>query len=117
VGSGNVVGNDLVFNVGVNFSFPGPYWISAWVDAPTTGAQWKWLQTTPVHGSEGYVQNPGGGMGFGTNTTPLCQNPGATGSRDLSFRFTYTTIPEPPSFAALGVAMLGLLMFRHRRRA
>lgn len=96
----------------------GTWWLSVWIDRPLgTGGQWLWRQTTPVRGSEGYIHNPAGGAGFGTEPIPLSQLPGASGPRDLAFRLEYTPIPEPSSLTVAGFGALFLWLRKKPARA
>lgn len=120
-GSANLAAGVLTFNLPGSSGMPlaaGTWWISAWIDRPFgTGGQWFWNQTTPVRGSEGWIHNPGGGIGFGTNPVPLSnQNvPGSNGPRDLSFQITYTPVPEPATFLAIGLGIAALAARRIRK--
>lgn len=94
----------------------GTWWLSVWIHRQLNpGGQWFWYQTTPVRASEGYIHNPAGGAGFGTEPIPLSQLPGASGPRDLAFRLEYDPIPEPDSLTAVGFGAL-LLLLRKRLR-
>jgi hypothetical protein len=102
-----VVAGDLVL-------LPGTYWLSAWVERPASGGQWLWKQTTPVRGSQGYIHNPGGGMGFGTTPIALGNLPDANGPRDLAFSIAYGTLPEPAALVTLALGITGLALRRRR---
>jgi hypothetical protein len=89
----------------------GDYWITAWVERPSSGGTWLWRATTPVDGPEAVVHNPGGGQGFGTNPLPGFLVYGQ--SRDMAFRIQGDPLPEP---ATLFAAIAGILFLAKRRK-
>jgi hypothetical protein len=102
---------NLTFTLPNVFLAPRMYWITAWVvraELPT-GGQWFWDETTPVHGSEFFIQNPGGLLVPGaTNAVPASQVFGPP-PRDLAFTISGNVVPEPPSSVLMVLGMLGLV--------
>jgi hypothetical protein len=103
--NGNLVFEGLSANLA-----PGDYWITAWVERPSSGGTWLWRATTPVDGPEAVVHNPGGGQGFGTNPLPGFLVYGQ--SRDMAFRIQGDPLPEP---STLLTAIVGILLIAKRK--
>jgi hypothetical protein len=100
---------------------PGTYWISAWNKQPfdpNYGDVFYWFMTDVI-GSEAYYQNPGGGEGYGTDSTPVSSHYGPDSAPVADFAFTIigTAVPEPGGAAALlaGLLTAGTVLLRRRR--
>lgn len=101
---------------------PGTYWITAWVDRPElTGGQWFWDLTDygNPHGSEFYIQNPGGGLIPGASSAVPASTVLGTQPSDLAFTLYGSAVPEPSGavLLAIGGAAMAIVGRRSRARA
>jgi hypothetical protein len=90
---------------------PGMHWISAWVQEDLVDYdQALYLRTTEtiIRGSQAYYQNPGGGEGFGTASTPISDHYGLGSFPPADFAFTIrgSVVPEP----GLTAWLIGLIV-------
>ena len=110
---------DLVFDQSIHLD-PGTYYLTAYVTRPIhTEGQWFFHESTPVNGSDFFLQNPDGGLGVGTGA--FHPNPG----HDLAFEidgtwtptFVVAATPEPGSVTLLvGVGVTGIGLLTRRRK-
>jgi len=101
---------DLVFDTAIALN-PGNYYISAWVEQPSTSTKWNWRGTTPIYfNDEHWTHNPSGSLGFGTD--PVRGSTAYGEARDLVFRIE-NAVPETGPIVVVGV---GLALLRRRPR-
>lgn len=116
------VGEDLVFDMPA-VALAGDFWLTAWVERPSSGSQWFWDTSLPVTGSQFYWHNPDGFFGVGTGPVPGQNVPGINQPADLAFKIEGrlgcdTVIPEAPSLMlALSALPAIAASVRLRRRA
>lgn len=119
----SVAGLELGSNLNIDFGgqslAAGSYWITAYVTRPFSGGgQWFWATHLPITGSQAFVHNPGGGLGFGTNPVPISSVAGPP--RDLAFILegnALASVPEPGSLALFCLAAIVGVGASSRRRA
>jgi len=112
--------HNLVFTQSIPIHLnPGSYFITAFVTRDSSGGRWLFDETTPVHGQDFYVSNPGSGVGGGKTS----YHPDA--GHDLAFEIEGTpspgvppAVPEPSSVLTFAVAALGIggLMIAAKRK-
>lgn len=96
------VGQDLIFDMPGPVILSGDFWLTAWVERPSTGYQWFWHISGPVTGSQFYWHNPDNYFGLGADPIPGENLLGLKDPVDLAFKIEgrlgcETVIPEAPS--------------------
>jgi len=115
--AGTVVGGNLEFNLGGMKFYSGNYWLSGFIVRGGQGSSnWTWKTRQQAQLGPAWWHNPGGYYGVGTNPIQINTLLGHQGHEDdFAFRIEGKDVPEPGTFALLGLGLAGLIVYRRRK--
>ncbi|NSW55837.1 MAG: PEP-CTERM sorting domain-containing protein [Armatimonadetes bacterium] len=114
---GTVVGGNLEFNLGGMKFYSGHYWLSGFIVRGGQGSSnWTWKTRQQALLDPAWWHNPGNYYGLGTNPLPISTLLDLEEEEgDFAFRIEGKDVPEPGTFALLGLGLAGLSVYRRRK--